>query len=222
MNYTIDECDLYMDEKLDKMGSDYFPLPIKLLQFQKATYDLIRESTKFIEANQEISDDIVELLVEGFQRDMTQDVLNLNIWYSQRPDDYIRLITAEPYFLQNSKLEKKFKIVKIVKSGQYRSFKRDPNREPTPEYPLVLRTENKVMFDFGVDDGTVYSKALFSYIKKPTFAEADDSNDRIVNLSDIAIEKILDRTCNALRVIVGDPSATSNYQFDQTFGKRNK
>jgi len=222
MNYTLEDCDLYMDEKLDKMGSDYFPLPIKLSQFQKATYDLIRESTVFIEASQEISDDIIDLLVDNVQKDMTQDILNPNIWYADRPDDYIRLVTADPYYINNAKLTKKFKLISIIKTGQYNAFKRDPNREPTPEYPMVLRVDNKIKFDFGTDDGTVYSKAIFSYVKEPTFANEDDLTKRIVNLPNIAIEKILDRTCSALRTIVGDPSAVSNYQFDQTFGKRNK
>lgn len=49
------------DELLDKMGSDYFPLPIKLSRFESITLNFIRESSTFLEATQRLSDDIVEL-----------------------------------------------------------------------------------------------------------------------------------------------------------------
>ena len=60
MAYTVSYCDRFMDELLDKMGSDYFPLPIKLSRFESITLNFIRESSTFLEATQELSDDIVE------------------------------------------------------------------------------------------------------------------------------------------------------------------
>ena len=52
MAYTVSYCDRFMDELLDKMGSDYFPLPIKLSRFESITLNFIRESSTFLEATQ--------------------------------------------------------------------------------------------------------------------------------------------------------------------------
>lgn len=221
-NYSLESCDKYMDEELDKMGSDYFPLPIKLNQFQKATYDFIRENTKFVEGNQEISDDIKTLLVPKVYVDLSQDADEPNVWNAVQPSDYFRLVYAEPYYGSTSPYQKKFKRVTILKLGQKQSYERDPFRNSTHEYPNLIRHGNGFYFDMGTNDGTVYTKAKIGYIKNPTFATEQQLSTRIVDLPNLSIERIIDRTTNALRVIAADPTWQDNYQFDNTFGKKNQ
>jgi hypothetical protein len=72
------------------------------------------------------------------------------------------------------------------------------------------------------DASVVYSKALIAYIKKPTFGDINDLTERIVDLPDMSIEKILLKTANALRFSTGDSDAVANFQFADSFGKRNK
>lgn len=245
MEYTLGYCDKLMDQMLDKMGSDYFPLPIKLLQFRKATYDLIRETTVFLETTQEISDDIKPLVNEKYSTlvQMTQP----NLWHCDEPDDYHRLISAEPFYpdpaYKNSKIPeekkplfKKYKKINIIKVGQKIAHDRDPYKKPTPEYPTVRRMGEKFRFDFGYDDGTEYSLAFLTYIREPNFGFEEFKSGKtaqlpaqqfvltniIVDLPPVTIQKIIGRTVNALRASSGDPSFPQNYQFEQTFGKRNK
>jgi hypothetical protein len=257
MEYSVDYCDKLMDQQLDKMGSDLFTLPIKLMQFRKATYDFIRETTTFFEATQEISDDLKMLL-------KSKNVLMTKFgregkWFSVNPNDYHRLIMAKPKFVnkimptfsttqsfssrqqntQKQSFETRYHTVKIIKLGQEIIYKRSPYKKPTHEYPVVQRLSDKIMFDFGSDDGTDYKIAEISYIKEPSFGfdeqlllkisedyTIDDYpfsfDDKIVDLPPIAIHKIIDRACNSLRVTSADTISTQTYAFDQTFGKRNK
>lgn len=220
LTYTLDECDKYMDDELDKMGSDYFPLPIKLRQFQKATYDFIRENSKFLEGTQEISDNIKPLVVDTEQSMIHRpSSFKDHIWIIEEPDDYLRLISTMPYYEENGTYKTITKKVSIAKRGQGQSFERDPFRVPNNQYPLLYRIENVFKFDFGENRENInYSLAAFSYIKQPDFALEDELDKRIVNLPNISIEKIIDRATNSLRVISGDDDAIRNLQFDQTFG----
>lgn len=232
MDYTLDSCDKYMDQELDKMGSDYFPLIVKLNQFQKATFDFLRETTELLETTQEISDDILPLVVynkEVVLVQQTQTNLNnpnvtipLPIYLLDLPEDYFRLIYTSPLYNLNGILTSKVKRVKIIKHGQEESLSRDPFNSPTPDYPHVLRHENTVQINVGDFQNLDYSNAILSYVRKPVFANENQLDQRIVDLPDLSIEKIIDRTTNSLRTITSDSGAVQNYQFDQTFGKRNQ
>lgn len=220
--YTLDWCDRYLDELLDKMGSDLFPLPIKLNRFITVALDFIRESTEYIESSQEISDDIKTLIIRA-KYTVIQDGAESNLWNLPEPTDYLRLISLVPLFIDpiDGFEKQKSKKVSILKEGQRESYKRDPFRKATNEYPQVFRYANLFKIDVG-DNSTTYTKALLSYVKKPTFAEIDELENRIVNLPDISIEKILLKTADALRFTSGDATAPTGYQFNQTFGKRNR
>jgi hypothetical protein len=220
--YTLDWCDRYLDELLDKMGSDLFPLPIKLNRFITITLDFIRETTKSLEVTQEVSDDIKPLLIRS-NYTIIQDPINQNLWTCPEPADYIRLVSLVPLFLDSvdNHLKQKAKKVKILKEGQREAYKRDPFNNATNEYPQVFRYAN--LFKIDVGDATInYSKALLSYIKKPNFADENDLTVRIVNLPDITIEQLLLKTADALRFSTGDSDAVANYQFGQSFGKKGK
>ena len=234
MAYTIEYCDNQLDQKLDKMGSDYFSLPIKLMQFRKATWDIIRESTVFSEATQEISDDIHTLVGINYQVMTQLSGTNAHYWECSFPASYHRLISTTPLFYPSSTpasaktvdpnpndlINDLIREVKITKLGQENAFNRSPNKKAEPEYPLVLRLSEKLRFNFGIDDGTQYVKAKIVYYSEPEFGDENDLSNIIVNLPKLTIEKIMDRTASALRMITGDEHAQLNYQFDQTFGKR--
>lgn len=239
MAYTIEYVDNYLDNELDKLGSDYFPLPIKLYQFRKATYDFIRENTGFSEATQEISDDI-KSLVRFQNRVLTQEYYpRENIFRCPYPLDYHRLITLMPLYeveapfsgsgitLDNEDPNErgtfdntKFKRLTIAKLGQLEVHLRNPHNEPTEEYPLVLRKDDYMEIHFQKGVSTNYTRARILYYKEPTFGDEENLQDIIVDLPKLSVEKIIDRTANSLRFIAGDVHAESNYRFDQTFGKR--
>lgn len=218
--YTIEECDKYLDELTDKMGSDFFPLPIKFGRFITYTLDFIRENSGFAEANQEISDNIKTLLVRR-ENALIPVVGSPGSFLMAEPIDYHRLISLYPYARIagiNTKLAKK---VAIIKEGQKLAYERDPFRKPSPFYPTVTRLENFFQIDTN-DLANTYILGEIAYIKKPTFGSIDVLTDRIVNLPDTSIEMILLKTADSLRFTTADESAKDIYIFNQTFGKRNK
>lgn len=222
--YSLEWADRHIDSLIDKMGSDYFPIAVKHERFQTMTYDFIRENTEYLEVNQEISDDIRPILVQ-LKSDVVRDDTGIakNVWNVPEPADYCRLVGLLPIIIDpitgNEMI--KAKEVKIIKEGQRVSYARDPFRTATAEYPNVYRIANMFKIDVG-SDSIQYDKALISYIKNPTFAPLTRIQDRIVNLSNIAIEKICLNTADSLRVTTGDSTAPSNYQFNSGFGKKGK
>lgn len=220
--YTLAWCDQYLDELLDKIGSDYFPLPLKLDRFITATYDFIKDRTKNLEITQEISDEI-KSLIKSRKLSVLKSVISIhskNIWNCPEPIDYYRLIGLVPLYVYNNEEISKSKKVTIIKVGQ-EIYTRDPFREPNAEYPLVTRTSNLFSIYVG-NDSTNYTSAFITYLKKPEFAKIDEDNKRIVDLSDSAIEQILLKTSNYLRFGVSDESAANNFQFNSQFGEYNK
>lgn len=219
--YTIDYCDQHLDELLDKMGSDYFPLQVKIGRFVTFTYDFIREHTKAFEATQEISDDIKPLLIRN---DIVLSATEgLAVFQAPEPINYFRLISLVPFILgEGNQRIFKAKVTRIIKEGQRLVYGRDAFRKPSPSYPHVLRISNFFEIRVGNFNTDNYNRAEISYIKKPTFGNIDNDDDIIVNLPDAAIEQIMLKTAESLRFTTGDDSARDIYQFDQTFGKRNK
>ena len=217
--YTIEYCDKYLDELLDKMGSDYFPLDVKFGRFVSMTYDFIREYTSYMEATQEVSDDLKPLIIRNYF--VMTPTSEQGVWEVAEPIDYVRLISLEPFAMVGENEVKKFKKVYINKEGQRLVYERDPFRKPSPIYPQVFRIGNLFEVRVGNDLDT-YSRARLSYVKHPTFGDINDDDAILVNLPAIAMEKILLKTAESLRFTTADETASSIYQFDQTFGKRNK
>lgn len=222
--YTLEWADRHIDSLIDKLGSDYFPIQLKLERFQTMTYDFIRENTEYLEANQEISDDIKPLLVRTKPTILKDvDFTTSNVWDLPEPADYCRLVSIVPVIhdtLTNHDMIKAKK-VHIIREGQHDSYERDPFRSATAEYPTVTRIANMFKIDVGTDT-SVYHKGYISYIKNPTFATIAQLTTRIVNLSNIAIEKICLKTADSLRVTTGDVTAATNFQFNAGFGKKGK
>jgi hypothetical protein len=220
--YSLEWCDQYLDSLLDKMGSDYFPLPVKLDRFITITYDFIHKQTKDLEINQGASDQIKNILVRR-RFTITKDALEplKNIWNVPEPADYFRLVGLLPVINQSGNDMIKAKKPATLQEGQAISYARDPFRKASAEYPNVFRLENFFKIDVG-DDTTVYDNCLVSYVKEPLFADGNNLTNRIVNLSNVAIEKILLKTADSLRVTTGDVTAASTYQMTQSFGKKNR
>lgn len=222
--YSLEWVDLHIDSMIDKMGSDYFPLLVKFERFKTMTYDFIRENTQYLEVSQEVSDDLKTLLVRT-KSEIVKDADSFasNIWDLPEPADYCRLVSVLPLILDSVTGREmiKAKEVKIIKEGQNQAYKRDPFRIATAEYPNVLREANMFKIDVGADT-TTYYKALLHYIKNPAFAVIANPDERIVNLSNIAIEKICLNTADSLRLTTGDATSTPNIQYNSSFGKKGK
>ena len=217
--YTVGYCDKFLDELLDKMGSDYFPIDVKFGRFVSITYDFIREHTTYLEASQELSDDLKPLIIRA--NSIMTPTSEQGVWEVAEPIDYIRLISLEPYAFIGGEEVRKFKKVYINKEGQRVVYERDVFRKPSPLYPQVYRIGNFFEIRVG-NDADTYQRARLSYVKHPTFGNINDDDSVLLNLPAIAMEKILLKTAESLRFTTADETASSIYQFDQTFGKRNK
>lgn len=215
--YSLEWFDDYADELLDKMGSDLFPLSIKLNRFKTMTLAFINDALKYMETTQKLSDDIKSLIVPGVKIPLQKDLIN-NIWEAAEPSDYYRLISAVPLTSENGTDMKLCKEVKILKEGQRLAYSRDPFREATDEYPNIFRVSNLFQIDVGLKSTVVYDNALVSYVKKPVFGILGDLTQRIVNLHDSAIEEIVLKTTDSLRFSTGDATSVSNFNFNQTYG----
>lgn len=217
MAYDIDTCDQYMDELLDKMGGDYFPLAVKFGRFATATLEFIRDNAKRLEIDQEASDNIKPLIIRT-EYVLTAVVGETGLYQMAEPVNYLRTISIYPFATVNNIKTKLARKVHIVKEGQRLAYERDPNRKPTPFEPAIYRLDN--FFQIATNDAiNIYPSAEFAYIKKPTFGNITTPTNRIVNLPDTSIEIIMQRTCEALRFSSADETASNIYNFDQTFGK---
>lgn len=221
MAYTIDYCDKQLDSLTDKLGSDYFPLPVKMGRFVTMTYDFIRENAEWFEANQEVSDDIKPLVVRMEMDSVAVANSNLSLFEVVEPSNYFRLLSLIPLIANGNNRIQVAKTVKIIREGQRDAYQRDPFRKPIPEEPHITRRSNFFEINVGTNNQN-FNKALLAYIKKPTFGNVGSLNDNIVNLPDLAIEKIMLKTAASLRFTTADESANDIYVFDRTFGKRSK
>lgn len=220
MIYDINYCDKYMDELLDKMGGNYFPLPIKFGRFVTTTLDFIRENTNDFEKDQEGSDNIKTLLVRT-ENVITPVTGTVGLYRMAEPINYMRLISIYPYALVNNVKTKLARKPHIVKEGQRLAYERDPHRKPTPFEPNIYRLSS--FFEISTNDElNTYQTAQITYVKKPTFGNIMSGINRIVNLPDLSIEMIMLKTCESLRFTSADDTAKDVYSFDQTFGKSNK
>lgn len=227
---TIEFFDRYTNEQLDKMGSDYFPLSVKLNRFKGLTLGYIRDNTRYFEVTQEVAEDIQTLFVR-LQYNMTQDQLRNQIFFVNVPGNLFRLGTFKPFrstglvsenqsntvMTNSDESSSKVKRITIIKDGQEEIFSRSPYRKASPEYPTVKRYSGKYMFDFGVEPDPIYNRVMISYIKEPKFGREDVDDDLLVDLPDVLVERIISKTCDSLRFQTSDEAATSNFQFNRTY-----
>ncbi len=219
--YDIDYCDKYMDELADKMGGDYFPLAIKFGRFITFALDFIRDNIgEDFDQNQEKNDNIKSLIVRT-ENLMTPVAGEVGLYHVAEPTNYMRLISLYPYAVINTVKTRLARKIHIIKEGQRLAYERDPHRKPTPFEPNIYRLDN--FFEVSTNDSiNTYNVAELTYIKKPTFGHMNTGTERIVNLPDMSIELIMQKTVESLRFTTADDSAKDVYNFEQTFGKSNR
>jgi hypothetical protein len=210
---TLENIDIYLDELIDKQGSDYFPLPVKLDRFIALTYDFIRSNLVYMDATQPISDDIRTLIIESSDISIIKDS---DSWKVPVPSNYHRLITIAPLIDGL----KKSREVTILKNGQ-ETYALNPFREPTPEYPNVFRMNDFFYIKTGKDN-SVYTNAYLKYCKEPTFAKEGELEKRIVDLPIQSIIQICNQVSNSFRYTTSDNFAQQNEAFNAKFGKKNR
>lgn len=227
---TIEFFDRYTNEQLDKMGSDYFPLSVKLNRFKGLTLGYIRDNTKYFEVTQEVSEDIQNLFVR-LPYLLSHNLLRTNIFTVSVPNNLFRLGSLKPFKHVNSALTSaggmvldledeantEVKRVNIIKDGQEDSFNRNPYRKADPHYPNVTRYSGLYRFDFGERPNMIYNRVIITYIRNPHFGDENDPSSILVDLPDVLVERIISKTCDSLRFQSADEAATANFQFNRTY-----
>lgn len=220
MDYILSEVNEKLKQFSDKMGSDYFPLPVLLNYFESATYDFVGERLTQVEKTQTITDDIRNLLKTSFVPIIISPYLSVDIsnpptqtrFIAGIPTDYLRLISYSVFYKDGYEARR----VDLLTHAQYNLYKNNPNRKPTKRYPIILIEDNLFEIDSGNE---VPEKLKLRYAKKPIFATTGEPNKRIVNLPNDAIEKILLITIKSLFNKTGDQRIQYTDKIENTYRK---
>jgi len=211
MDYKLNKVQLKLQQFADKMGSDYFPLPVLLNYFHTATYEFIKEKLKIMEKTQEGVDEIRPLIVPG-KLTIEEDPNDVGVYIAAVPVKYMRLVRYSIIYPDGSKS----RMADVMRQAEYTTAVLNPNRKPTKLYPIILQENNLFQVDAG---GEVPEAMDIRYCKKPSFATTGQPNTRIVNLPDEAIENILLITVTRLFASTGDQRSQSNFQLEEAFNK---
>lgn len=211
MDYTLAEVYEKLKQLCDKMGSDYFVMPVFLNFFETATFDFVGEKLKHIELTQEVTDDI-RTLIEIKNLVISPDPNFSSRYITAIPTDYLRLVAHDVSYLDGSLCRRS----DLIRHSEYQHSKRNPNRTPTKSYPLIIQRSDTFQIDAGI---SIASIMVLTYCKKPSFATTNNTNTRIVNLPDDAIEKILKTTVTNLFNTTADQRVQSSAQLDESYRK---
>lgn len=215
MDYTLAETHEKMKQFLDKMGSDYFPLPVILNFFETATLDFIGENLKIVEETQTVTDDIRTLIPAPKELVIIEDPNSTleRRYIAALPDDYLRRVAYSVFYSDGSACRR----ADLLRHAEYESAKANPNRMPTRLYPIILQEDSFFRIDSG--PGVVPSHLKLTYCTKPKYAETSTPDTRIVNLPDDAIEKILLKTTKLMFAKTADERTGTTYQLEDAFRK---
>lgn len=214
MDYTLSETHEKLKQLLDKMGSDYFPLPVILNFFETATLDFIGENLKIVEKTQTVTDDIRTLISPKELPIILNPNPGLEVRYiAALPDDYHRQVAYSVFYTDGSSCRR----ADLMRHSEYETAKMNPNRKPTKMYPIIVQESSQFRIDSG--PGVIPSVFKLTYCKKPTYATTGEPNTRIVNLPDDAIEKILLKTAKLMFNKTGDERTGTTYQLEEAFRK---
>ena len=211
MDYTLSEIHEKLKQLADKMGSDYFVLPVFLSFFETSTYDFVGEKLKIFEKTQEITDDIRNLIIK---KDLVvgPDPNFVGKHIAPIPTDYHRQVAYDILFTGGTRCRR----ADLIRHAEYVHAQNDPNRQPTKKYPLILQFASTFQIDAGAD---ITEKMQLTYCKKPSFATTGEPGTRIVNLPNDAIEKILKITVTNLFNKTGDERTRSSYELQEAYRK---
>ena len=212
MTYLLSEVHEKLKQLSDKMGSDYFALPVFLSFFETATFDFVGEKLKIVEKTQEITDDIRTLIGLPTDIPIIQDPNLTGRYIAALPSNYHRVVAYDVLYANSERCRR----ADLIRQAEYRTAKQNPNKQPTKDYPLILQFESTFQIDAGT---TVPETFRLTFCKKPTFATTGQPSNRIVNLPDDAIEKILKITVTNLFNKTADERAPQSYQLQETYRK---
>lgn len=215
MSYTVNEAYIRVLEEADKLGSDYFTLPQVLKALKKETLSFVGARAKEIEINQEVTDDIRPLVASTLipfipnPDDALQKIATL-------PNDYHTKVSLNVLYTDGLKA----RVPTIERHGEHNTNSISPFRKPDRSYPLIQQFSNyfNVVTNIPADATIQPNKLILIYIKKPTFGI--NTNEIVLNLSDSVCEYLFAETANHLRVNTGEPTASQDFQINQTYRKK--
>lgn len=211
MEYTLAETAEKVRQLADKMGSDYFPLPVILNYFETSSWDFIGKKLKHVEKTQEITDDIRQLIIPG-SLIIAKDPNETGKYITAVPVNYHRLISYDVLYSDGTRCRR----ADLLRHAEYHLARNNTNKKPTKQYPIILQENNL----FQIDSGTSVPGTLkIMYCKKPTFATTGQPNTRIINLPDDAIEAILWTTITNLFNKTDDKRIQSTHELEEAFRK---
>lgn len=218
--YNVEDFDRKMDELLDKMGSDYFPLPIKLSRFETILLQHIRETTNFFEATQELSDDLVAISTTvPISLGAGKNFLYMakRFYKAPYPEDYMRFLNIYPYSESSGvpQLGNTYQI-KYYRIGHFASNERNPFRKAKGDTINVYRMDNSVL----IDTENTFTHVSFTYVRKPVIGK--NLTDEIVNFSDLIVDKLMQKTAVHLRTTTSDQDSAYLDDYTERQGQKIK
>ena len=211
MDYQLAEVHEKLKQLSDKMGSDYFPLPLFINFFETGTYDFVGEKLKIVEKTQEVTDDIRDLILTT-DIDIIVDPNQSDKYIAALPANYLRQVAYDVLYTGTESCRR----ADLIRHAEYSSAKLNPNKQPNKQYPLILQFASTFQIDAGA---TVPVTFRLTYAKKPTFATTGQPGTRIVNLPDDAIEEILKITVTNLFGKTADERQQPSYQLQEAYRK---
>ena len=215
--YTVADFDRKMDELLDKMGSDYFPLPIKLSRFESIVMTHIRETTNFLEATQELSDDLVAISVSKPFPLLSKDhtYMGKNFYRIIFPEDYMRFLNINPYSTAPGR-QGETNEIKYYRIGHFNQNERNPLRKAKDDRINVYRMDDSII----IDTTKTFTNCYMTYIEKPVIGKV--GTDIILNFSDLIVDKLMHKTMVSLRTTTSDQDAAYMDDYVERQGQKIK
>ncbi len=228
MAYTVTYCDQFMDELLDKMGSDYFPLPIKLRRFESITLQFIRESTNFLETTQELSDDIVAWITsqkKTLSGGKNFRYMGKKFYRIEFPQDYLRFLNLvpmhddSPIIGRNSNEDFPDLEIKTYRIGHFLMNERNPFRKAIGSRVNIYRMDDSILID--MEPNPYFNYVDFTYVRKPVFGK--NPGEMILDCTnDILVDKLMHKTCVSLRSTSSDSDTQMLDDFVERQGQKIK
>jgi hypothetical protein len=211
MDYTLEGIHYVLQQFADKVESDYFTLPELLNHFSISANKFISGRLDNIEETQQITDDILPLIVPG-SLDVIQDPNDSTRYIAPLPIKYLRLVSYDILYADGTSCRRADK----MKQAEYKTSSNSPYRRGSRQYPIILQENNMFQIDAGP---AVPSKMKIKFAKKPRIAKTNEKTRRIINLPDEAIDKILLDTVTRLFNRTGDQRIKSNLHLEDAFKK---
>lgn len=215
MDFSLEGVYSYIYEKMDKIGSDLFQIDTVLNFFKDHAYGFVIERCNSMEATQSVTDDIRPLIVP-VKLDLTIDPFDPYLLITAFPKNYLRTLRVNALKSNGIPSENPSKIT----WSEYDNYKKNPLRKADSDNPIILQREDLIVVDQGIDTGI--NKVSLIYCRKPIFANLSTQSDRIVDLPDESILEIIKDTIVAIENSIGDPRASGNYQYKESYKKINK